>query len=678
MSETVTHDLTVWEMMSQLVAPEGILVKNEIYHETMSNLFDRTMLIYYEHVPIVKSWALSIGSNRMDLLQPNITSMKKWDKIKTVWDGFNPTPKDFDDHFKYVHDYQINNAQDTGKCLDAKQPPTREDDKRKKEMQKDKDEALAGILLILEAEKTSESIEVETISLAMKEVGLTPISTISHVLQDGKSLAIIFLREGLVTARTWPEENYCAFDVQLWSAFSKIESIKSGLSKVTGSKQEHVSSYRIITGGVASTEMLSEDKKKIGPRNESSRECNTPVIKDGDIDGQIIEAVMEEIMEMIQEESGAVAVLCGSRDEPCLSNNILLKKRSSLKSVPLWTCPHMLSTVDLKYEKSYKTQMFKCEMELLYQLRDAVSQNGKFLAFVLDSSSNLNMGILAHRILANPKNKPLLLTDRFTFIVPIKNDVDKYTNKSIPQMDMDSKVLNWRHSFLEWRRRELVDYQFLFRAEVTLQGTNGLFSLGILSGQDPHFFSRLVNVTKTIELQTGLITEIQKIEGGIEEFSAYQEEKWYTEDDFASDRKAGEAQFAAQRPLAEQRLYQFNVLSGEITSFVLRAFVSEILAKHTSLKVHVLEDIGIGYILGALSSEGSIVLVWDGMKHIDLNIFGYETETSSQLEGKFEKYALTYDVKLEMMAYDEFPRGVERVVNIRQDLEVWRNLSNEL
>mmetsp|Transcript_32049 Transcript_32049/g.73726 ORF Transcript_32049/g.73726 Transcript_32049/m.73726 type:complete len:1237 (-) Transcript_32049:124-3834(-) len=666
MSETVTHDLTVWDMMSQLVAPEGILVKNEIYHETTSELFDNTLLIYYEHVPIVKSWALSIGSNRKDLLQPNVTSMSKWKNIKTVWEGFKPTAENFDDHFKYAHDYSINDARDQGVCPESS-------DEGEDENESEDDEVnswSAGILLIIEAEKTTETIELDTISIALKEIGLTPLSTISRSPGDDKGLGLIFLKEGVVTVRTWSEEKYCAFDVQLWSMFDKIESVKTSLSKIAGSHNDHVSSYRIITAGIQGTETQIDDNEKMGPTGKSSRQCDEPKDEDINIDDQVIESVIEGSLDMIQEKSGLVVVLCGNSNEPCLSNNVL-KKKDSITTLSLWTCPSILSAESESSEEeedefAEKLSMFSCEMELLDKIRDAVSKDGKLLAFVLDSSAKVDVGILADRIWKSPRNKSLLLADQFTFIAPSTDQLEE---------ELDEELL-WRKNWLEWRRRELVDYEYLFRAEVKLQSSKGSLEVGLLSGQDPLFFSRLVNVTKTIEAQTGIRTRIMEIEGGIEEFSEYQEETWYTEDDFAADRKAGEAQFALQRPLAEQRLVQFVVKDGKVSTFVLKAIFDEIVLTHTEAEMQDFEDIGNGYVVGAVSTEGSIVLIWDGMKQIDVNVFGYSTDTSI-LWQKIKENALKYRLNLDMSSYDEFPRGVERVINLRKDLEVWRNLSEQ-
>mmetsp|Transcript_33019 Transcript_33019/g.76081 ORF Transcript_33019/g.76081 Transcript_33019/m.76081 type:complete len:672 (-) Transcript_33019:102-2117(-) len=649
LSNSVTTDHTVWEMMAKLVAPEGILVKNELYQETMNELFDRTMLLHYEHVPIIMSWALSIGTNRMDLLQPNVTSMKKWDKIKTVWEEYTSSPDNFDDHFKYVHDYKRNNARAEGICA-SKQNKSEGTD----------EEPLAGVLLILEAENASLfgkegwSTDLHTIFESLQKTGVTPTSTISHSFGAGQALGIIFMHEGVVTVRTWPKENYYAFDVQLWGAFDKLGSIKASLAKVVGSSTESLSSYRVITGGMPGTETMEEDRKKTGPKNVNFRECDEPNLKDGVFSRDTLESVIEESLQMIQDDSGVVAVLCGNIDEFCFSNDVLSKKTTSFTTLSLWDCSPGLEMKN--DDEHFEEMMSACEAELLNQLSDIVSKKSKIAAFVLDDSASHNTGILANRIWRNPRNKQALLANRFTFIAHSVNQ---------------SKI--WMKDFLEWRRREMVDYEHLFRAEVAMKSTNGSLEMVILSGQDPSFFGRLVNVTDSIESRTGFYTEIQEIEGGVEKLDEFQKSKWYVEDNF--ERNAGEAQFASQRPLAEQRVIQFQLIEGELSTNILNDAMEDIFHEYTGVKMQTVEDVGDGLVLAVVCSEGSAVLIWDGSLHVDINVFGYESETSKLFWGKMESFLWNSDIEVKLVAYDEFPRGIGRVVNLMKDLKVWKKLS---
>ena len=75
-------------------------------------------------------------------------------------------------------------------------------------------------------------------------------------------------------------------------------------------------------------------------------------------------------------------------------------------------------------------------------------------------------------------------------------------------------------------------------------------------------------------------------------------------------------------------------------------------------------DVGNGLVAVATWSEGTIVVLWDGVSRVDMNCFSLEgTSTIKRVLRKFEKY-------LEYVEHDMFPRGMGRVVNFRKDFEI--------
>ena len=84
---------------------------------------------------------------------------------------------------------------------------------------------------------------------------------------------------------------------------------------------------------------------------------------------------------------------------------------------------------------------------------------------------------------------------------------------------------SWRRDILDLRRAEMIDYGHFFGAKVIVQQQEAdmILDMGILSGQDNQFFSRLVNVTNEIHRKTGLSTTIRQIEGGVEEIDMDQQ-----------------------------------------------------------------------------------------------------------------------------------------------------------
>jgi hypothetical protein len=73
-------------------------------------MFDHTIMLYYEQVPLIESWALTFATNRKDLLTPSLANMNKWGNIKTHLSTFNATTTDVNDHFYLAHDYRQNDA----------------------------------------------------------------------------------------------------------------------------------------------------------------------------------------------------------------------------------------------------------------------------------------------------------------------------------------------------------------------------------------------------------------------------------------------------------------------------------------------------------------------------------------------------------------------------------------
>jgi len=77
------------------------------------------------------------------------------------------------------------------------------------------------------------------------------------------------------------------------------------------------------------------------------------------------------------------------------------------------------------------------------------------------------------------------------------------------------------------------------------------------------------------------------------------------------------------------------------------------------------KEVGDGSILICLWSEGSIIVLWDGRLHVDINLFLYEEN--------IEKTKIIYEAFLNSLPSfsltlrDEQPRGTGRVVNFFKD-----------
>jgi spermidine synthase/S-adenosylmethionine/arginine decarboxylase-like enzyme len=664
LSLAVTADLTVWESVAQLVAPDGILVKNEIYKEALNLMFDHTLMLYYEQVPLIESWALTFATNRKDLLTPNPETMAKWKNVKTILPTFQPTATDVNDHFLLAHDYRQNDAMAAGQCESG---PVANGDNT----------TLAGLLMIIDAEQVSadplllqdwSKLGSLLTDIMVDELGFTKLSSISHKRADDEILGIIVFEEGAVTARTWPEERYCALDIQLWGSFGKMKDIKSMI--VTRLKSETASSFRMITSGIRGTSTESEDRKLVGPPGINHRDCTGKKRSDGNIETaeipsltpNVFDGIIKESLNMIQDPNGTIVVLCGTSDEPCRSIEAISLSVDDRKAasdsdwnvMAFWTCPaiEMVNNATLMTQEQTK-QMLECNAKLLKELQDAVKEHGRVVGFVVDQKAPVSMAMVADRLWRDDVNQHLL-AKRFTFLAPIENP----------------SVESWRRDFIDLRRRDMVDYGHLFRAEVVVQQSdNTILELGVLSGQDREFFSRLVNVTNEIQTTVGVSAIIREIEGGVEEIDLNQQHtEWPTEERF--DRP-GESHFRTQVPLGEQHMLQFSVRSIPQVDVKIPTLLEQIFWKafytqrgeRFDVRIKK-ETVGRGLVYAVAAPQGTALVVWDGDNRIDVNVFAYGREFLDSAIIPFAKHP-----HLETESFDEFPRGIGKVINLLRDIK---------
>jgi hypothetical protein len=76
--------------------------------------------------------------------------------------------------------------------------------------------------------------------------------------------------------------------------------------------------------------------------------------------------------------------------------------------------------------------------------------------------------------------------------------------------------------------------------------------------------------------------------------------------------------------------------------------------------------LGDGSVVVALWSGGSVVMLWDGKEHVDVNMFTYEEDRTkaNDFESKFRTA-----LGLTTMLRDEQPRGVGNVVSYQSDIK---------
>ena len=521
-----------------------------------------------------------------------------------------------------------------------------------------------GILMIVEAENTTEPLEWKSLAGALlstlQKEGLTPLTAIAHPSENDGVIGVIVMGEGIVVARTWPAEKYCAFDIQLWGAFNKMESVRYALAKVVGSSRRSLSSYRIVTGGMLGTKTWADDRRTVGPRFTQMRDCEEKSVSVGadvSIDESTITIALEESLNLIHNKNIVGAVLCGNHKDPCKSLDILAKNKNVRQVVALYACPSLENAPYLDYGL---TRMFKCEMETLNLLRDTVAKTERLSVFVLDASANIEFAKIAERMFRNPRNQKRLLMPHSLFVATMMDETE-----------------TWRRNFLGRCRRyiEYHEYGILNRAEMTLKSADSTLELGVVSTGDPDFYLHLLDIADTLEHRTGLETAIPKIEGGPRRFQVdYNDDTWFSPD--AYDAGPAEDQYSKQRPLGDQLILQLHVKNNHTDmaaklQYALKSSLEK--AGFTNSRSQEFDEVGDGVVFVAVSLEGSALVVWDGDSRVDINLFVFESERADMFVKRFKKKLKRAQVEAEVLLRDELPRGTGRVINFRKDIEAKLN-----
>ena len=260
--------------------------------------------------------------------------------------------KDMDDSFKLVQKYRKNDAREQGKCDNL----VRDADVKLKR---------AGLFMVVEAENAKGPLQGDKLEKAIMEAiesqGLRPVSTITNPSKTNGNHVVIVMKEGVIVARTWPKEKYCAFDIHLWGRFNRMDAIRDALVNAVGSKKGSVSSFRIIVGGMRGTDTWKQDKQEIGPKIFQNRDC-TPKHGSGEINQDVIDTVVEETLNLIDEKNAVVAVLCGTEKESCGSLEVVQKSDKVGAAVAIYPCSNIK---DVEFMGDAAIRMSACELETL-------------------------------------------------------------------------------------------------------------------------------------------------------------------------------------------------------------------------------------------------------------------------------------------------------------------------
>jgi len=650
MSFKVTGELDIMQALALLLKPNGIMVKNELYFPKMTEVFRHTTQVHYYDVPVICSQALVLGSPGVNFMLQPLTD-HDIDSKNLFVESMN-----IDEHFSTVHDYKyvadnINNqCKQENETLGRVVPEIQEES--------------PGITFFVEAESANEAFVsqpskniLDQIVEVLQKKGLTILSTIEPIAESANTVVVAILKEGYVVSKVYPMHKYVAFDISLWSSFEKHKSVKDALVLAVGSSINSSSSYRIVSGGMFGVETWKNDKTKRGPHRTIAcdgtvKKINTQTTEDV-TDQEAVEIILRESMELVSNDDNLMIVGCGQESEQCDSFSSLVGMENEHKILRISFCPSIND-----YGENFANNLHSCEKKVLKEIRNFVKgSNGlKIKAIVLDSSMPYQMGQILFKIFSHLKN-------RFDFLP---------SDTAVLSVSGFEKV-PWRSNFVNRFRKEIHIYEPSFKSDILLKKRDKVFVLSIVS-RNEKFVKSLRDLTSRIEERTGFDSEIKDVLGGMLIYTpTYEFSKFYYPSDY--DQISPLEQWASQKPLEQQTIFQLeeNKKKSGLSTYTIRDALVKVLALsqinsgNSEAQVKAFSDVGDGFVIVAFWSNGRAVLVWDGRKHIDINL---STDADNEsLANKFKDSFLTEISSLSVSLQDTQPRGIGRVVSYLKDMK---------
>jgi spermidine synthase len=631
MSFSVTSELDVFDALSFLLNPVGVMVKNEHYHEKFAALFDYSAELNYES-PVICNQVMVFGSNNVDFFKDPVYDHGVETKL---YESMHTSETRYD----LMHGYRKNIAPEEKCNIVIPEEPTTQG-------------TAAGIIEVMDAENCSVNLDksiVDIVKMTVEREGFTVIA--DPVFEN--EVGVVVLKEGFITARIMQSENYVGFDVNLWGMSSKIKSLRKSLSDAVGSSD--VSSYKVVVGGMYGSSSWKEDQKIQGPKMKQLRNCEKDVVEEGSLDEKTASAIaFEEALPLTRNmaEGVVTAVFCGEEGKECIAYDVLKKQDSIKVIVPVFDCSNAGD--------------FECERKVLEILAEQAlaKGNGKRINLLaMDGSASFGMHQVVNSILGERETRHSLFEMHNIVVTWMADPVQE----------------TFRREFLD-RYRKQIHFDPASRAEIVLQAESKKYELGVVSTNNNKVNYEYEKLQSRIENRlssSGVKVELRNIHGALFKFNPHWDPKAFLHEEY--DSKPGRKQFENQKPLGRQNIYQFVKTTGveteldldmvKISSYLFESLTS-VQMEATLTKQY--EDVGDGVMIMALSSKGYVTLVWDGREHISVNFFTRNEEIG--LPEKFAKsFLASSGQKLQVGLRDDQPRGINHVVNFPHEMDpTWK------
>ncbi|KAL7552164.1 hypothetical protein ACHAWF_015385 [Thalassiosira exigua] len=506
--------------------------------------------------------------------------------------------------------------------------------------------AAAGALLVLELEDLSEEVAEERVSGALKKAGLSLGKTKASTA-EGRLASIFLAEEGYVLARSFPDERYAAIDVVLWSDHEKTYDVERELRAAL--KSGASSSYRIVTCGVRG---VAADGKKgddfwsaADPSACEDEDAAVPAVDPAfalPVGPAHINAASKTSLSTLLSgrSSPGILVLCGEASRPCDALDVA-RALSSAGSNPT-----------VAYAPPASESVFAHESAMRDALRAFVASGRKVDAIVVDVGAPKVSGQVLRKILDRAELRGRALSDAVAVVAATT----------------DWKGSSWTRALLDRFRAGFFPYNPSFHAEVVFRppedggaGSEGGGELGlsVYSAGNPDFYADLVRAADEIAKIAGLKSDVRYVRNGMNNYEAdFSPSAVFSH--AAYDHAAARKQRESQRPTGRQSVMQFDAKApgasyaeGKIESY-LRKVLSSMNVKEAEVDV-VRSKVGEGGVVCALWKGGDAVVVYDGDKRLDLNLFTLDMD--EEFHGYFEGHFVANAPSVALKLRDTQPRG---------------------
>jgi hypothetical protein len=396
-----------------------------------------------------------------------------------------------------------------------------------------------------------------------------------------------------------------------------------------------------------------EDQKIIGPKPKQLRNCQEDIVKEGSLDAKFASQVaFEEVVPVSLAKDITAVVVCGKKGDDCTGMTVLKKHKNVKQVIPIYQCPDLDDSAEVQ-------KLFACEVNVVKDLETALGKAGRIHLIVMDEAASYEMFQIMNSILSKEAHLINLL----------------HQHSVAATWSSDNTKDAWRREFLD-RFRKQIHHDPVSRAEIWFQAGGKAYELGLVSSNNTkanYEYESLETRLKKRLSDSGAHIELRKIHGGLYNFKSNFRPRVFKHEDY--DSKPGREQFANQVPLGRQNIFQLvkadnveedlDLTLPDIYDFLTYAMRSVFRIPPSTTRQYY--DVGDGGVILVLAPIGSIILVWDGREHIDINLF-----TDEEWPGLPEKFMGAFlhvsERKMQVALRDDQPRGTGKVINFPSDM----------